>query len=190
MSHLHINLSSDPFRRDRPILVASVAVGVAMAISLAVLAMLAVGQRNQARNARAAVEGVQAQLAALTAEQSNVEAMLRRPENSEVLERNVFINSLLIRKGISWTKIFVDLEAVMPHNVRLVSIRLPQITSQNEIQLDMTVGSQSGEPVLVMMKRLEESSLFGPTAISNWLPPTQNDPLYKYRLSVNYGQKL
>ena len=38
-----------------------------------------------------------------------------------MLERSVFLNALLYRKGISWTRIFADLEKVVPHNVRIMS---------------------------------------------------------------------
>ncbi len=190
MNRIPINLASEPFRRDRAMYVASSALSVVMVGLLAVLVSLILAQRAQVKDTRAAVDRMEAQLRDITAEQAKLDAVLRRPENAEVLERSVFLNTLLVRKGISWTKIFSDLEAVMPHNVRLIAIRLPQITSQNEIVLDMTVGSQSGEPVLQMMKKLEESPLFGPTSLYNWIPPTQTDPLFKYRVSVNYGQKL
>ncbi len=41
-----------------------------------------------------------------------------------MLERSLFLNTLIERKAISWTKIFADLEKVLPYNVRLVSVRL------------------------------------------------------------------
>ena len=50
----------------------------------------------------------------MTAEQAQLDAVLRKPENAEVLERSVFLNALLVRKGISWTRIFADLEKVLP----------------------------------------------------------------------------
>ena len=56
--------------------------------------------------------------------------MLRKPENAEVLERSVFLNALLVRKGISWTRIFADLEKVLPHNVRIIQIH-PSVDAQN-----------------------------------------------------------
>jgi type IV pilus assembly protein PilN len=101
----------------------------------------------------------------------------------------LFINSLLYRKGISWTKIFSDLEGVIPHNVRLIAIR-PQVNAQNEVLLDMTVGAQSQLPVIDMLKRLEGSPLFGSTQVHNWLPPSQTEPLYRYRVTVSYGRTL
>ena len=37
------------------------------------------------------------------------------------------MNELIERKSISWTRIFADLEKVMPYNLRLVSVRLPEV---------------------------------------------------------------
>jgi type IV pilus assembly protein PilN len=113
----------------------------------------------------------------------------RRPENAEVLERSLLLNTLLQRKGISWTKIFSDLEDVIPYNVRLVSVR-PEVNGQNEISLQMVVGAASSEPVLELLMALEKSPQFGPTSLHSWLPPSQNEPLYRYRVSVSYAQKL
>jgi hypothetical protein len=77
----------------------------------------------------------------------------------------------------------------MPGTVRLVSVR-PQITPQNLIVLDMTVGSLSSEPVIDLLMRLEGSPLFGATTVTNLLPPSQNETLYRYRVSVNYAPKF
>ena len=117
-----------------------------------------------------------------------MEADLRRPENAAVLDQVLFINSLLYRKGISWTRIFSDLEGVMPHNLRLISIR-PQVNGRNDVLLDMVVGAQSQLPVIEMLKQMESSPLFGSTEVHNWLPPSQTEPLYRYRVTVNYGRQ-
>ena len=84
---------------------------------------------------------------------------------------------------------FGDLEQVMPYNVRLVSVR-PQVTGRNEIQLEMVVGSQTVEPVIDLMRRLEQSPVFGGMQLHNSIPPSQSEPLMRYRISVNYAQKL
>ena len=44
--------------------------------------------------------------------------------------------------------------------------------------------------VVNMLLKLEASDVFGATEVSGVLPPSQTDPLYRYRLSVNYAQKL
>lgn len=184
-----VNLASEPFRRDRTMIVASASVGVMLMLLLLVLISLAFAERNRSREARETLAAMQRQLAGIGREEAKLSGTLRRPENAEVLERSVFLNTLLMRKGVSWTKIFSDLESVTPHNVRLMSVR-PQISPRNELTLDMWVASQGTEPVLNFVMQLEQSPLFGATNVPNTLPPSQNEPLYRYRVSVNYAQKL
>ena len=129
------------------------------------------------------------QISALSREQSNLDRTIRQPGNEIVLDRSILINALISRKAISWTHIFSDLETVLPWNVRIVGIR-PQVNARNQLFLDMTVAADTPEPVIAFILRLEGSEVFGSTAVSGITPPTQNDPYYRYRLSVNYAQKL
>jgi type IV pilus assembly protein PilN len=185
-----INLASQPFRRDRPMLIATGACAVALLGLLGVLIFLIMGERASASDSRIAVQKLNNQLRGINAEQAKLDATLRQPANAQVLERSLLLNTLVQRKAISWTKIFADLESVMPMNVRLIQVRLPQITSHSEVVLDMTVGSQEPTPVIDFLKRLQASPLFGPVTMHSSAPPTQNQPLYQFRLSVNYAQKL
>jgi type IV pilus assembly protein PilN len=184
-----INLASEPFRRDRPMVAASVAVSLLLVGTLGMLISLAITDNSQLADARRSISGLNRKIAAATREQARLDAVLRLPENAEVLERSLFLNSLLYRKGISWTRIFADLEATIPHNVRVISIH-PAVNSQNQVTLDMTVGAESPEPVIGLLKALESSPLFGSAYLHSSLPPSQTDPLFRYRVSVNYAQKL
>ena len=182
-----LNLSSEPFRRDRPMVAASVATGLFLIGLLAMLVFLAVQERGQATEARQEIAGLRRSVADLNREHARLTGLLQRPENLAVLDRVLFINTLLYRKGISWTKVFSDVESVLPYNVRLVSIR-PQVDSRNDIFLNMVVGSQTQPPVIEMLKRMEDSPLFGSVELHTWLPPGQNEPLFRYQVSVNYGR--
>lgn len=184
-----LNLSSDPFRRDRPLFVASVALSSVLAVLLAGLIYLVVLERDRAADARAALERLDADVARVDREQGAISRVLNQPENAAVIERIQFLNLLLSRKGISWTKVFSDLETVLPHNVRIISVR-PQVNGANQIQLDLLVGSQEPQPVIDFFMRLESSPLFGRTTVASGLPPSQTEPLYRYRLTVNYAQKI
>jgi len=184
-----INLASQPFRRDRPIIVASALVGLLLVLSLGTLISLAMLDRRRSAETRQVIARLQRQMQTVAAAQTKLNDVLRRPENAEVLERSLFLNTLLHRKGISWTKILADLEKTEPHNVRIVSIR-PQVTSENQIYLEMTVGAESQEPVGEFLIRLEASPLFGATTVYTISAPSQTDPLFRYRVSVNYAQKL
>jgi len=185
-----INLSSEPFRRDRPMLVASGLCAVALAGLLGVLVFLIVSDRGRLKQTREAVGRLDEQLHTIASEQAKLDSTLRQPANAQVLQRALLLNALIERKSISWTEIFADLESVLPHNVRVIQVRLPQVNARNEVLLDMVVGAKEPVPVIEFLKRLEASPLFGPTTLHSSLPPSQNEPLYRYRVSVNYGQKL
>jgi len=184
-----INLASEPFRPRRPVIVAAAAMAALLATVLAALVYLGYQERARLSATREAVARLQDQARELAAEQARLEALLRRAENAEVLEHSLFYNSILYRKGISWTRLFDDLEQVMPHNVRLISIR-PQLGSDNEVLLDMVVGAEASEPVVALLSRLESSPRFGQTYVHNRIPPSQSEPLLRYRISVRYEQEL
>jgi Tfp pilus assembly protein PilN len=182
-----INLATQPFRRDRPVLVLAGVLSTLLVALLGGLIYLAVAERGELADSRRDVDRLQRKIRAVSVEQQKLDAVLRRPENAEVLERSLFLNALLYRKGISWTRIFADLEKVVPYNVRIMSIH-PTLNAQNKVVLDMRVGSESPEPVIVLLKRLEESPLFGQVYNHSSAPPSQSDPLWKYNVSVNYAQ--
>jgi type IV pilus assembly protein PilN len=193
MKAFSINLATEPFRRFRPVLVASMALALLLTALLAVQIYVIWLERDEGRETALALETARSRLNALLAEERRLNEILLLPENAAVLDRSLFLNELLARKGISWTLIFRDLEEVLPHNVKLVQIR-PQIhgggQGRHEVLLEMVVASESAEPVIEMLRALEASPLFGATAVSAALPPTDTEPLYRYRVSVRYARQL
>jgi hypothetical protein len=185
-----INLATEPFRRDRPMLAGAAAIAILLSLLLIFQVFTIVSGHRQAADIRVAIERENAQLRSIAAQQAKLNATLRKPENAEVLERSLFLNTLIDRKAISWTKIFADLEKVMPYNVRLVSVRLPQVDSNNQVLLDMVVGAKEVGPILDLLKHLEGAPQFGPYSVQTSTPPSQTDPFYRYHVTVSYAQKL
>lgn len=184
-----INLASEPFRRDRSVFVASVAISAALLALLGILIAIALADRRNMAESQAELARLNIELTKVAREQKTLDAELHQPGNSDVLERSEFINTLLYRKGISWTKLFADLEKVVPGTVRIVSVR-PQVDAHDHIYLDMVVGSETQKPVIDLLTHFESSDVFGQISMSAITPPSQTDPLYHYRLSVSYAQKL
>ncbi len=185
-----INLASEPFRHDRAIVVIAAICSVALLVLAGLQGYLIMGERERAAENREAVAKLSAQLAAITKQQTTADATLREPMNAAVLEQSVLLNALMERKSISWARLFADIEGVLHNNVRLIQGSLPQVNSHNEVTLDMEVGAQSPEGAAELTMRLQNSPLFGPATLLRSEPPTQQDPLYRYRLTVSYGQKL
>jgi hypothetical protein len=185
-----INLATEPFRRDRPMLVASAAMGLLLVLSLAFEVKTIITERQQGAEIHVIINRLNTQLRGISNEQAKIGARLRKAENAEVMERSLFLNQLIDRKAISWTKLFADLEKVMPYNVKLVSVRLPEVDIDNRVMLDMVVGAKDRPELLELQKHLEASPQFGDYNLQSSTPPSQTDPYYRYHLVVSYAQKL
>jgi Tfp pilus assembly protein PilN len=184
-----VNLASQPFRRDRAMLVASIAVCVLLVGVLAGLLSIAHSDRIRMADVRAEIARLNRTISVVQGKQSKLNSTLRKPENAEVLETSIFINTLLLRKGISWTRIFADLEKTIPYNVKIIQIH-PLLDSQNHVMLDMTVASDQQTALFDLMKALAGSSLFGDATPQLIEPPKQSEPMYKFHVRTPYAQKL
>lgn len=185
-----INLATEPFRRDRPVLVASAALGLLLAILLGFQVKTIISERREGAEIHVTINRLNSQMRGITSGQAKLNALLRKPENAEVMEQSLFLNALIDRKAISWTKLFADLEKVVPYNVRLVSVRLPEVDSDNRVLLDMVVGAKERPELVEFVSHLEGSPQFGPTDVQSTTPPSQTDPFYRAHVVVSYAQKL
>lgn len=186
---LDINLASQPFRRDRGVFVFSVALSALLFFLLIVLVGLAIQQRGQADDTRGAINKLERSTLSQQSEVARLEGLLRQSENAAVVDRGVFLNTLIQRKAISWTRVFSDLSNVMPGEVRLVAVR-PQIVGGSQVVLDMTLAATTSRPVVNFLMKLEQSPIFGATTVLSWRPPSQNENVFVYRVTANYAQKL
>jgi len=184
-----INLASQPFRRDRAILLASVVVSTVLLATLGGLAYLYRLDRAQSAAVRMELAHLDRQISRAKAQQEQLDAVLRRPENAMVLERSAFINALIYHKAISWSQLFSDLEATIPYDVKLTAL-VPSLNSQNKVVLDITVASEKPGGVVQFAMALEKSPAFRDVEAHTVQPPSQSEPFYTLRVTVNYAQKL
>ncbi|MDA1313199.1 MAG: hypothetical protein O2968_07690 [Acidobacteria bacterium] len=187
--HLELNLATHPFGQRRLFWVST---GAAALMLFGVAALLVA---FYVRNHELPPEFVQrevrlrGELRALQAEEAELKRKLGLPENEQVLDRSLFLNQLLHRKGISWTRTFADLEEIFPPRVRVEQLR-PQVTPDNRVFLDMTVGAETRQDFDELIFALEESDIFDEPQLRGETPPTEQDPVFKYLLSVRYDQQF
>lgn len=190
-----LNLATEPFRKERAQNAAYAGMCAVLLCSLAIFTAMVLHEREAAAGIRKQIDTEQAQLQVLQRQQAAFSNVLAKPQNADVFSTNVFLNELIARRSVSWTRVFEDLKTVVPANMRVEVIRLPQIAAQetggvNHVQLDMVVGTDRPETLISLLKNLQASNLFGAASVINQTPPTQNDPLYKFRVMVSYAQKL
>lgn len=190
-----INVASRPFRQERAQNALLAVIGAGLICSLLVLGSLILRARAQASDLRQVIRDRQSQLAALRQSSTTYSNVLSKPDNADVFAQSVLLNELIARRSVSWTRVFTDVGTVLPNNIRLLSVRLPQVggedkSGKNRVQLDMWVGAEQPAAIIGLLNRLVTSPLFGDASVMSQQPPTQNDPLYKYRLTVAYAQQL
>lgn len=190
-----VNLASQPFRRERAANIGLAAVCVALFGCLVVLTAVILHTRAQATELRQAIAASRANLDSVQRQQARFAGILRRPANADVFSTTMFLNEVIARRAVSWTQTFKDLGTVLPTDMKLLSVRLPQVgaadgSATDRVQLTMDVGTQRPAAVIEFLKRLSASPSFGAPQVVSQTPPGQNDPLYRYRLTVAYAQKF
>jgi type IV pilus assembly protein PilN len=186
---LELNLATHPFGHRRLFWVSTGAAALTLFGFAALLVAFYVRNHEPAPQFVQREARLRDELRALQTEEAELKRKLSLPENEQVLDRSLFLNQLLHRKGISWTKTFADLEEIFPPRVRVEQLR-PQVTPDNRVFLDMTVGAETPADFIELIKALENSNIFEEPELRGEAPPTEQDPVFKYLLSVRYDQQF
>jgi type IV pilus assembly protein PilN len=162
---LDINLASRPYQNLRNFWMRWI-VGLA---ALTLVTILIIGYTVlgllQAHRERVAIEAIQNNIAALNEKEISAKAFLNQPDNRNTRDRSQYLNDLFHRKAFSWTRVFEDLEHVMPPRLHVVSIH-PELTAANQLEIKLIVGGDSHEHALELIKKMEESKRFQDTQIN------------------------
>ena len=106
----------------------------------------------------------QDQIASRDKEKSSAQALLNQPQNRAIRDRSQFLNDLFQRKAFSWTKVFEDMEQVMPARLHVVAIH-PEMGDDNQLAIKLQVAGESRDRALELVRRMEASKRFQQTHI-------------------------
>ena len=184
---IDINLATQPYEDSRRFWTYWGSGLAVLGLITLVLAYLAIAGFIQASHERAKIAGLQREIAAYDAEKTSAQTMLNQPENRIVRDQSRFLNDLFQRKAFSWTRVFEDLEQVMPAHVHLVSIH-PDMSKDNNLEIKLVVAGESREQALDLVRKMEGSQRFKQTEIESERPvvqPTSGDRVF-FDLSAQY----
>src|SRR5512143_879951 len=135
---LDINLATRPYEDARRFWTRwGLGVGV-LALATVVLIGFAVRGWIEAGHDRRTIQGLQRQIDERDAERSQAQSYLNLEMNRSTRDQSQFLNSLIQRKAFSWTRVFEDLEKVMPPSLHVVSLK-PALNDQDQLELEMKV---------------------------------------------------
>ena len=90
------------------------------------------------KQARARDHSLDGQIARINQERQGYQAMMREPDNAQVLNQAESLNKLFDEKAFSWTLAMEDLETVLPGGVQVTSIE-PARDKDGRITLHLRV---------------------------------------------------
>jgi type IV pilus assembly protein PilN len=156
---LDINLATRPYEDAREFWARwGLGVGLLGVLTLVLLGLAVRGWTNAGRD-RDNIARLQEQIAERDKERALDQAELDKAANRSTRDQSQFLNGLIQRKSFSWTRVFEDLELVMPSNLHVVSLR-PELIEQNQMQLDMKVACETRSAAVELVHRMEGSKHF------------------------------
>lgn len=156
---LDINLATRPYEDAREFWTRwGLAVGLLGALTLFLLGLTIIDWIKAGRD-RQDIAQLQEQIADRDRERAQAQAFLDLAANRSTRDQSQFLNGLIQRKSFSWTRVFEDLERVMPPNLHVVSLR-PELNEQNQMQLDMKVAGDTRAAAVELVHRMEGSKHF------------------------------
>jgi type IV pilus assembly protein PilN len=137
-----------------------------LGLTTALLVFLAATSFINASKDRAQMSKLRTEIAAYDQDKDRAEAILNQPQNRALRDRSRFLNELFQRKAFSWTRVFEDLERVMPARLHVVSIH-PDMSADNNLEIKLVVGGDSREQALELVRKMEGSKRFKETEIES-----------------------
>jgi cell division protein FtsB len=159
MADSDLNLSTQPFPAYRLATIALVSILAVLVVGTIWQASGFVQYSNLARSIRPVERESRVEAEALGKRVAELETPLNRPESTAKLNEIGFLNHLILRKNLSWTKLFAVLEEIVPNNVHFTNLT-PNIGANGTVTLSLGVRARSIADVTEFVKRVEKSPLF------------------------------
>lgn len=185
---LNINLATKPYQDVRRVLAQWGGLVLLFAFCTVALSWTAVSSWRESRDVNTKISALQSDIAGLDRQRAEAIAVLRSPQNAPVVETSKFLNGLIARKSFSWTRVFMQLEQIMPPGLRVVTISPELQPKTNTVEVHLTVAGSSRLAALDLVKRLEQSPSFRYARITEEIESHEKgdtDPV-KFRLSALY----
>lgn len=156
---LDINLATRPYEDAREFWARwGLGVGLLGVLTLVLMVLAVHGWINAGRD-RANIRQLQQRIAAVDGERAQAQSFLEMAANRSTRDQSQFLNGLVQRKAFSWTRVFEDLERVVPASLHVISLR-PELNEQGQVELEMKVVGDTRAAAVELVHRMEGSKHF------------------------------
>jgi len=180
-----LNLSSRPFRnRALPWTVTAI-VTMASIIGLILIARATIQTNAEAQIAQSDVADLRKRNDALVHKAEAIKVALT-PEQQHALKS---AHSLVDRKRFSWSRLFADLESILPGKIRVARIAVKQVGTSGDrtvANLDLTVVSKDPATVTQLIDEMQRGGIFQAELVSQNLQRGRDEVGAEYEMNVRY----
>jgi Tfp pilus assembly protein PilN len=155
----HFNLATAPLENNRRFIAGSSILGV---IGLAVMLLLSlhtVHARRANREMREGIDNLREQVRNSLRQQESLRNAFKSPQTQEALKRSEFLNGLIEARTFPWTKMFANLEQILPPGVRVISIS-PKMDKEGLVTVVFSVGAVNDEQAIKFLNSIDTSPVF------------------------------
>lgn len=183
-----LNLSSNPFRnRALPWTVTAI-ITVFSVVALIVIAKWTFQTNAQAQAATRDVADLHKQIDALNKKADEVRRALTPEQERDLKSTHAVVN----RKQFSWSRLFADLEAALPRDVRVQRIAVKEVRSDGDrtvANLELVVASKTSTIVTEMIQTMDREGIFHAELTSQNLQRGREEGGAEYEMNVYYSQR-
>ena len=156
---ININLASNPYEVAQEYTRRMGLLAAALAVLTVGLVGYIVYQRSHTRDINQKIAAARQEIASLDDERAKALAVLNQPQNRDIVEQSQFLNNLFARKALSWTRVFTEMEKMMPPNIHVVSMK-PEFNRDNQLVLHVVVATSARDNAVELVQRMEKSPHF------------------------------
>jgi type IV pilus assembly protein PilN len=162
---VRLNLATKPLESHRRFLVGSGLAALVAGLVFVLLAWHVYTVRKANAELRARTEETRQKMLKLDEQRRELEQYFAQKDIASLHDRAAFLNSIIDARSFDWTRMFMDLERVLPGGVHVVSIEPKQ--AGGHVELKLTVGAANDEAELKFLRALEESSEFSEVQVQS-----------------------
>jgi len=180
-----LNLASKPFRNRVLPWTVTALVAISSIVALLFIAQSTFRTNTSISTTQKDVNELRKQLDALMQKAKAVETALT-PDQKRDLK---YAHGLVDRKAFSWSRLFADLEASLPGEIRVTKIAVKGVGVQDGrpvADLDLVVSSKAASDVTQMIEDMESQGIFHAVLVAQNPQRGKGETGSEYDLNVHY----
>jgi len=180
-----LNLASKPFRNRVLPWTVTFVVAFTSIVALIFIAQSSFKTYTSIAATQRDVDGLKKQLDTLKKQEKDVETALTPDQKRELK----YAHGLVDRKRFSWSRLFSDLEASLPGEIRVTKIVVKGVGMQADrpaADLDLVVSSKTPTNVTEMIENMESEGIFHAELVAQNPQRGKGETGSEYELNVHY----